>query len=153
MLHVTYGWVAFEQYGRESFVPADAMCATRPGIGPGTPYLEDASEAFCAALAKLDFESLDAAARARALGTVLAEARKRDALTLWHLLARTSDAERARVFNRLAEVVPPPAGVTRGGVLRGTPETQRQMRDLWRDSLGLGDTSWWRMWKGRVPFR
>ncbi|MBI3667080.1 MAG: hypothetical protein HY236_12815, partial [Acidobacteria bacterium] len=56
LLRVTSGWVGFEREGRESFVPAGALCATRPGIGPGTPYFEDASEKFRAALAKLDFE-------------------------------------------------------------------------------------------------
>ena len=55
-LHVTYGWVAFEQKGRESFVPANAMCATRPGIGPGTPYFEDAPQELRDALVKLDFD-------------------------------------------------------------------------------------------------
>ncbi len=149
LLHVTYGWVAFEQRGRESFVPANAMCATRPAVGPGTPYFEDASEALRTALAKVDFDAGDAAGHAEALDVVLAEARGRDALTLWHLLSRTSGDERARVYDRLAELVPPPAGVMREGVLQG----DGHMRDLWWDALGLGDTSWWRIWKGPVPVR
>ena len=41
-VHVETGWVAFEYKGRESFIPKDAMCATRPGFGPGTPCYEDA---------------------------------------------------------------------------------------------------------------
>ena len=177
LLHVTYGWVAFEQQGRESFVPANAMCATWPGVGPGTPYFEDASPALRSALARLDFELSGVSGgvaggipggvqggvsggiaggikgpeklRAQALDVVLSEARKQDALTLWHLLTRITEAERARVYDRLAELVPPPAGVTREGVLQG----DRHMLDLWWDVLGLGDTSWWRMWKGPVPGR
>ncbi len=149
LLHVTFGWVAFEQRGSESFVPAGAMCATRPGVGPGTPYFEDASVALRGALERLEFSAGDPAARADALRVVLAEARPRDALTLWHLLSRTEGLERARVYDRLAELVPPPKGVTREGILAG----DRHMRDLWWDALGLGDTSWWRMWKGPVPSR
>jgi hypothetical protein len=149
LLYVTSGWVAFELEGRESFVPAGARCETRPEIGPGTPYFEDASEAFHQALVKLDFEADNPEARAAALDVVLAESRKDDALTLWHLLARVDDAERPLVYDRLAALVPPPAGVTRDGVLRG----DRQMLDLWWNELGLGETSWWRLWKGPWPPR
>ncbi|MBI3950893.1 MAG: zf-HC2 domain-containing protein [Acidobacteria bacterium] len=144
LLHVTSGWVAFELKGRESFVPAGARCETRPGIGPGTPYFEDASEAFREALVILDFEKGNSEARAAALRIVLAESRQHDALTLWHLLSRADEAEREQVYDRLAALVPPPEGVTREGVLRA----DKHMLDLWWNELGLGDTNWWRLWKG-----
>jgi hypothetical protein len=143
LLHVTMGWVAFEWQGRESFVPAGAMCITRPGAGPGTPYFDDASTDFQAALARFDLAGTDTTA----LGAVLAGARERDALTLWHLLARTAGEQRGKVFDRLAELLPPPPQVTREGVLGG----DHAMLDAWWDKLGLGDTEWWRMWKGPVP--
>ncbi|HEX9761086.1 MAG TPA: hypothetical protein VGA40_09215, partial [Candidatus Acidoferrales bacterium] len=53
-LHVISGWVAFETEGRESFIPEGAMCTTRPGPGPGTPYFEDAPAELIAALESLD---------------------------------------------------------------------------------------------------
>jgi len=155
LLSVTFGWVAFKRDGRESFIPEGAMCATRPGFGPGTPYFADASPAFRAALEVIDFGQ-SAAQRAEgptarqasgALNRLLASARPRDALTLWHLLARPdrdiSPPERALVYDRLAALAPPPSGVTRQGILSGDP----RMRDLWWNALGLGDTSWWRMWE------
>lgn len=83
ILHVTSGWVALETSGHESIVPAGAVCVTEPGKGPGTPYFDDVSEKFRAALAKLDFEH----GGAKELSIVLAEAREYDTLTLWHLLA------------------------------------------------------------------
>src|SRR5207248_2067707 len=83
-LHVTMGWVGFEQDGHESWVPMGAECIRRAGKQPGTPYLVDASEDFRAALARLDFEHDHAA-----LDAVLAQARPRDALSLWHLLPKT----------------------------------------------------------------
>ncbi len=147
LVRVTFGWVGFKLAGRESFIPAGALCATRPGVGPGTPYFEDVAPAFRAALDKLDFESSTPKARAAALATVLAQSRKRDALTLWHLLSRTSQPERGRVYDRLAALVPPPSQVTRQGVLRG----DKQMLDLWWNQLGLGDTSWWRLWERSWP--
>jgi hypothetical protein len=83
----------------------------------------------------------------QALDLVLLQARERDALTLWHMLARTRDEQRGKVLDRLAELIPPPPKVTREGVLNG----DRAMLDAWWDKLGLGETEWWRMWKGPLP--
>jgi hypothetical protein len=147
LLRVTSGWVAFENQGREAFVPAGAMCSTRPASGPGTPYQGDASAAFRSALERLDFQVSDSSDRAAALGIVLAEARTKDALTLWHLLFRGDRDERGRVYDRLAVLVPPPEGVTREAVLN----RDQGNLDLWWNALGLGDTNWWRMWKRPWP--
>jgi hypothetical protein len=140
-IDVTAGWVGFEHRGRESFIPAGAQCKTRVGVGPGTPYFADAPDAFRDALAAVDFG--DPVRRASALDGVLASARRRDAITLWHLLLRVDDPDRQRVFDALARIAPPPAAVTRAGIARG----DRKMLDAWWDALGLGTTSWWRTWK------
>lgn len=147
LLRVTMGWVAFEWQGRESFVPAEAACVTRPGRGPGTPYFGDAPIDFQNALARFDTAPAHDATRGAALDEVLAQARQRDGLTLWHLLTRTDGNDRGRVYDRLAELWPPPPHVDRAGVLRGN----RVMLDAWWDRLGHGDTRWWRLWKGPLP--
>ena len=141
---VESGWVAFEYNGRESFIPANAICATRPGVGPGTPCYEDAAAGFSDALAILDFSPASDARRAAALDTVLAGARLKDAFTLWHLLSRGTTAERGRVYDRLAQLVPPPPGATREAIVRGGA---REARDAWWDKLGLDSAAWWRIWK------
>lgn len=128
LLRVTAGWVALVRGGRESMVPSGAACATRPGIGPGTPYFEDASDALRAALERIDFEG----ASEHAVSTVLAEARERDAITLWHLLPRVEGDARARVYDRLAELVPPPESVTREAVLA----LDRTALDAWGAEAG-----------------
>jgi hypothetical protein len=121
---------------RESMVPAGASCATQPGIGPGTPYFDDASENFRQALAKLDFGyAVDIPDLHSPLEVVLAESRPRDTLTLWHLLARVEGKDRTRVYERAAALVPPPEGVTREGVL----QLDEQMLELWKDRL---ETAW-----------
>jgi hypothetical protein len=114
LLRVETGWVSFERDARESIVPAGAACATRPGKGPGTPYYEDAAPEFREALERLDLGTGGEAA----LATVLSAARKRDGLTLWHLIARTAGGNRERVCARLEQLVPLPAGVTREAILR-----------------------------------
>ena len=140
---VESGWVAFEYKGRESFIPQGAMCTTRPGLGPGTPCYTDAPEGFEAALTILDSTPTGDVRRAEALGTVLARARPKDAFTLWHLLSRGSAAERVRVYDRLASLVPPPASASRDRVLA----RDRRALEAWWDALGLDSASWWHLWK------
>lgn len=127
LLRVTAGWVALQLQNRQSLVPAGAACATRPGIGPGTPYFEDASEKLRAALTNVDFGPADN----QSLAIIFSEARRRDAITLWYLLSRVNQEDRERVYLRLAQLAPPPAGVTRYGVL----QLDRQMLDQWREAI------------------
>lgn len=143
LLHTTLGWVGFKLDGHESFIPAGAACSTHRKTGPGTPYFEDASQPFLSALAKLDLDSSTPVERTAALQIVLAQSRPRDTLTLWHLLSRVPDTDRGRVYDRLAQLVPPPPGVTREGVLH----LNQTMLDLWWNALGYGDVSLWRHWE------
>jgi Putative zinc-finger/FecR protein len=129
-LRVTHGWVSFQAQGRESKVPAGAACVTRPGTGAGTPFFEDASASFRDALEEVDFGPPGVNAT-EALHSVLAEARSRDTLTLWHLLARVEPKERELVYDRLVAFAPPPDGVSREGVLR----LDQGMLTLWRERL------------------
>ena len=71
-----------------------------------------------------------------------------DSAALYHALADAeSNPQLKEVYSRLAALVPPPSGVTRQGILNG----DKHMRDLWWNALGLGDTSWWRMWERDWP--
>ena len=143
LLRTTMGWVGFKLNGHESLIPAGAICETRPKIGPGTPYREDASASFRDALEKFDFSATTPGKRNALLGIILSDARKSDALTLWHLLSRVSDADRPGVYDRLVSLAPPPSGVTREGILR----LDRPMLDLWWDSLGYGEMFLWRTYE------
>ena len=142
LVRVTSGWVGFDYGGQESFIPQNAVCPTRPKVGPGTPYYEDAPAGYAAALSLLDFGAPHGPGRAAALDTVLSTARRKDALTLWHLLTRGTIEERRLVYARMATLVPPPEGVTPEAVLR----RDRRATDRWWNALGLDDASWWRIW-------
>ena len=147
LLQTSFGWVGFKLNGHESFIPTGAACATHPNSGPGTPYFEDSSAKFRDALNQFDSDAATSAERSTALGIVLTEARKRDAFTLWHLLARADDPDRSRVYDRLASLAPPPSEVTRDGILH----LDRAMLDRWWNQLGLGDIKLWRNWERNWP--
>src|SRR5579859_1699289 len=115
LLRTTLGWVGFKLDDHEAFIPAGAVCATRPKVGPGTPYFEDAAPSFREALAKFDFAGGPTEQKNAELEQILNEARPRDALTVWHLLSRVDASQRGLVYDKLAALVPPPSSVTRDG--------------------------------------
>jgi hypothetical protein len=127
VLRVTKGWVSFQWKGLESLVPAGASCRTRPKAGLGIPYFDDAPEKLKQALETFAFEK----GGNDALATILSESRKRDTLTLWHLLSRIAAADRGRVFDRIAALTPVPAGVSREQALKLDPQTLTR----WREDL------------------
>ena len=142
-IRTSLGWVGFKLNGHEAFITAGAACATKPKTGPGTPYFEDASAEFRSALSRFDFDDVTPQQRDEDLTVVLAQARKRDALTLWHLLSRVDESQRAAVYDRLATLAPPPKSVTREGVL----QLDQPMIDSWWNELGFDDISVWRYWE------
>jgi FecR protein len=139
IVRVSLGWVAFQFHDRESFIPAGAQCATRKASGPGIPFYEDAPQPLQASLSR--FEHGDSAA----LPGILASARPRDGLTLWHLLSRTKPNDRAAVFTRFAELITLPAEVSGANV----ESLDAHALDLCWDALKLENTEWWRGWERR----
>jgi hypothetical protein len=112
ILHVTEGWTSLEWRGREALVPAGASARIHPGEGPGMPAFDDASPALNAAVAAVD------SGDDTQVATLLSESRVRDTLTLWHLLSRVKPPERARVYDRIAELVRLPEFIMRDRVLQ-----------------------------------
>ncbi|CAN5253145.1 hypothetical protein BH20ACI2_BH20ACI2_23380 [soil metagenome] len=123
-LHVTSGFVALERDGRESIVPAGAMCMTKKGRGLGTPFSAETSKAFRTALERFDFAS----GGSRAVQAMLDNRGFYDMVTLWHLLSRVQKADREKVYAALAGYVEPPSGVTRDGIL----SLDKKMLASWR---------------------
>ena len=126
VVHVSHGLVSIESRGRNSYILAGAVCVARKGLGPGTPYYADASPALIQAL-----DDFDVHVRTEALATVLAEAHKKDAPTLWHLISKTTGTQRAEIIDRMVGFVPLLPGVTREGVLNGNSE----MLDRWWNAV------------------
>jgi hypothetical protein len=114
VIQVTGGYVELAWGGRRSIVPLGASALTRPGFGPGTPFVDDAPDDLRDALNVLDFGP----GGTTAVSNALAAARAEDAVTLWHLITRVEAPWRGAVYDRLAALVPPPAGVDRARVQR-----------------------------------
>ncbi|MFI5207270.1 MAG: hypothetical protein ACHQX4_04545 [Gemmatimonadales bacterium] len=112
-IHVTLGWVSFEDKGQESLIPAGMRAKTLRGGVVGTPFRDDAPDSLRFAALRYDEDPDDST-----LVLVLRTSRRADAVTLWHLVARTSGAQRDEVVSRLLTLVPPSAGVTAEAVLR-----------------------------------
>jgi ferric-dicitrate binding protein FerR (iron transport regulator) len=135
LLRVKSGFVSLEDGGRSSLVQAGAACETRPGKGPGTPWFEDAPSKLREALARFDFEDGGAAA----LDAILASARARDAITIWHLVRRADEGARDRVIERLRALAPPPKSVS----MRDARALDDKALNRWRDAItGVPEITW-----------
>jgi hypothetical protein len=128
-LSVSLGYVILESGERSSTVPAGAACTMRQGMGPGLPLFADASEQFRNAAFMFDVGKDPRGG----LETILATARPRDAMTLWHLLQRVDEEDRGAVFDALERLDPPPAGVTRAGAV----SLNAEMLGRWWNSLRM----------------
>lgn len=115
MLVVEEGEVELERGNVRAAVLAGNSAAIRAGRGPGLPYPTRANESLRRAVAAYDADP----ARAGVVDAVLKATDRLSTITLWHLLQRESPAVRARVYERLTALAPPPASVTRDRVLRG----------------------------------
>jgi hypothetical protein len=138
VLSVEAGWVALQNSRVESFIPAGASAHIDHVRGPGLPVFDDADDAFKSAV-----RSMEAEPTGRDLDTLLALARPRDGVTLWHLLQRTDGLERERVARQFADLVGLPEDLSVTALVSGRPES---LDAAW-DALGLGTTEWWRTWK------
>ncbi len=124
LLNVTDGKLIIKSGGSEEIVTAGTICETRKNKSPGTPYLADASREFKEALSNFDFGGRTE----DELETVLENASKNDAVSLWYLL-KNSRPERIRlIYDRLSELVPPPVSVTYEGMLK---KNETMLKDWW----------------------
>lgn len=120
LLRVDSGYVELEgRDGHDSYVPRGASCSLGGG-GAGVPWFPGAPEGLLDPVGP----GLEAA---------LAASVRRDALTLWHLIARVDAERRARVVDRLAELAPPPPGAP----LDRVRELDAAALLAWRDALPL----------------
>jgi hypothetical protein len=100
-LEVLKGEVSLEGHGASSRVSAGAVCVTKKGEAPGVPRSVKSGAAFGQALDAWE-------SHAGTLEPVLASAGRDDAVSLWNLLPRVDEAQRAQVVDKLVGVIEKP---------------------------------------------
>ncbi len=137
---VESGSIIINSGGENEIVPAGVVCQTVRDSDPGTPHRINADAEFKAALSKLDFGN----GTEQDLETLLDKASRQDALSLWYLLRDAETGEVKPIYNKLAELVEPPIGVT----FKGIKEGNNAMLLKWWDELGYGSKTLWNSIQG-----
>ncbi|HXA17424.1 MAG TPA: FecR domain-containing protein [Thermoanaerobaculia bacterium] len=118
-LRVISGWVDLTHGYQQSLVPQGASALMTADGALTVPVFDDATPRFRAAVR--DF------ARAHDLPTIVSLARRRDALTLLNLFRLTTSEESLILFDRLNQLVPAPASISREAVRNWRPD----VTELW----------------------
>jgi len=116
-LRVLTGWVSLERDGRESEVPAGAVCRIDPEYGPGIPRYALSPAPYGALLDAVERGDRSAEIVAR----ILASAPPADTLSLFHLLFRVDAAQRRAVVDAIIAREELPEGVDVDAVTRLDP--------------------------------
>jgi hypothetical protein len=107
---------------------------------PGTPYFLSASTEFKAALSRFDSGNNSK----QNIEKVIENSGKKDALSLWYLLRKAQPGELKLIYDRLAEINPPPEGVSSEGIISGNTD----MLFKWWEKLGYSKESLWKSING-----
>lgn len=142
-LAVRSGWVQVEHLAHEVLVPEGARVEFGPRGEPGIPYDQGASATFVAALRELHAQGRRAGPEGATVQALVAAARPRDAISLLYLLQWHPSLRDGPVFDRLAEMMPADARVTREDLrARG-----RDALAPWWDALPYPRIKrWWLQW-------
>lgn len=142
-LTVRSGWVQVEHAAHEVLVPEGARVEFGARGEPGIPYDLGASAAFVAALRELHAQDRRPEPNGATVQALVAAARPRDAISLLYLLQFHPSLREGPVFDRLAELMPPDAKVTREDLrARG-----RDALAPWWDALPYPRIKrWWLQW-------
>lgn len=132
-IQVKSGWVLVENNSIKSLLPAGTSCYSKIFKGPGTPFVNDASELFKESLFKLDFENGGKAE----LEKLLSESRRADLISLYHLLKRSDQESRGKIYDRILLLFKMPQRITREGIVNGNKD---MLGRLWTE-LGIGSIS------------
>jgi hypothetical protein len=144
-VEVLSGWVQLENSTGEILVPAGAVSEMEPYREPLVLVYADAAPAFRDAVREL--ERSTSGSNAAALENTVRLARRRDVLTLLHLIERRTDGWE-RLVERAAELAPPRSDDLLQRVRHGDHSAVWK----WMSELPLPPAkSWRRNWRDRLP--
>ncbi len=132
------GQVAFENEGREVYVPADATCRAVRGRGAGTPRFLDTPDGLAGAIDRFDAAAPSTGDHrlALALEVLRLVDDSRHTLAAWHFLQDRDPRVVSAAEQALTRVAGRPEGLTATPDGRPNPAD----RDVWKDHL---TPAWW----------
>ncbi|GGD44691.1 FecR domain-containing protein [Pseudoxanthomonas indica] len=144
---VSSGWVQWDNGWSEVLVPQGARLDIAAGGRPGTPYDLRSSAAFRQAL-----KAVDATRRIQPrdprIDALVAQAQPQDALSLLVLLRQHPQLLDGPVYERLVQLMPADAQLTREQIRREGPRAY----NLWWEQLPYPRTKrWWLHWADALP--
>ncbi len=125
-LIVESGWVIVNIKDFDSYVPKNFGCLITRGKY-AIPYPSDSSPQLISLLE--NFSGINDPS----VGTILSLMTTKETLSLWHIIQLISTENRSIAFDRLNELVPTPAGVTKAGILA----LNKTMLLDWRQEIEL----------------
>jgi hypothetical protein len=142
-LTVRSGWVQIDNFRREVLVPEGTRVEFGIGGEPGTPYDLGASPEFIAALQAIDANQDRIAPEGDEVRRLLAASRPQDAISLLVLLGSRSTFANGPMFDRMLEIMPVEARVTRAAVLQ---QGALALNPWWNALPYPRIKRWWLQW-------
>lgn len=142
-LTVRSGWVQIDNAWREVLVPEGARIEFGARGEPGIPYDLGASPEFVAALRDLHAQGRQAPADGEVVGALVAASRPQDAISLLYLLQFHPHLAGGPVFERMGQIMPAGARVSRDDLRAHGTDALRP----WWDALPYPRIKrWWLQW-------
>ena len=149
-LTVRNGWVQVDNGWDEVLVPEGATVRINGRKPPGTPHELRATSEFVAALNAIDARAMQVDPRGAEIMRLVAASRSGDAISLVSLVQRNPALAEGPLFDRIVQLLPQAALVTRADLrTRGPVAT-----GPWWDALPYPRIKrWWMQWPDVLPAR
>jgi hypothetical protein len=115
---IEFGFVEIGYKNQSYFVREGYVCEIKNNYPPGIPYRLNASDTLKNEVEKFNYEN----GGDDSVQKIISSVHKEDVLTLLALIPNTSQLQRQILFQIVANHYPPPAGVTRMGIIKADSE-------------------------------
>ena len=126
-IKVSSGWLQVSSQNGKVIFPEKYELKVSKERGMGVPYISGSNSSFVTQLDEYIFNGK----KLNILGIVLSKSSVKDALTLWNLLQLVDERQRDLVYVKLEELVPPPDGTDKQGLLN----LDSKMLFAWLDKI------------------
>ncbi len=126
-ISVNFGFTEISYNNESYFLNERYVCDIMDGKKPGTPYSSDAPDTLMKEIKNFDYNN----GGENSVDNITSMARKSDMLTLLAIIPRSSSLKRVTLFQTITNHFPPPANVTRRGIMKA----DKKMLHLWWEEI------------------